>query len=247
MTYPTTPTAPKKTPLWQAIAQALTQEIASARYPVGAKLPTEAQFAARFDVNRHTVRRALADLADRGMVHARRGAGCFVAAIPAEYPIGRTVSFKRNLHAAGKMPGRRYLSIETRPAEPDEADALGLGPGSDVHVAEGVSLADGQPISFFQSTFPADPMPDLPELLRVHGSVTLALEHAGIGQFTRASTRLSAQAATALQARHLNLPEGAPVLKSLAINVDQDDRPVEFGRTWFAGDRVVLSFSGSAD
>ena len=244
MTVPTdTPPAPAKTPLWQAIERTLTEEIAGARYSVGAKLPTEAQLAERFDVNRHTVRRALGHLADRGMVHTRRGAGCFVAAKPAEYPIGRNVSFQRNLRAAGQMPGRRFLAIETRRADQEESDALGLEPGALVHAAEGVSLADGQPISVFLSAFPAAPMPDLPELLRKHVSVTLAIEAAGMGRFTRASTRLSAHGATALQARHLNLAEGAPVLRSVSVNVDAGGRPVEFGRTWFAGDKVVLSFA----
>ncbi len=37
-----------------------------------------------------------------------------------------------------------------------------------------------------------------------------------------------------------------PVLKSVSVNVDAAGRPVEFGRTWFAGDKVVLSFAGDA-
>ncbi len=248
MTDPFHPAPPtRKTPLWQAIAQTLTEEIAGTRYSVGAKLPTEAHLAERFDVNRHTVRRALGHLAERGLVHARRGAGCFVSLKPAEYPIGRTVSFQRNLRAAGQMPARRFLAIDTRPAEREEVDALDLTQGAEVHATEGVSYADGQPISFFLSAFPAASVPGLPDLLRVHGSVTTALEKAGVGRFTRASTRLSAQGASAIQARHLNLAEGAPVLKSVSVNVDESGQPVEYGRTWFAGDKVVLSFSDDAE
>ncbi|MEM7189778.1 MAG: GntR family transcriptional regulator, partial [Pseudomonadota bacterium] len=62
-------------PIWQQIRGTLTSEISEGRYPAGARLPSEAALAARFGVNRHTVRRALSDMSDAGLVHARRGAG----------------------------------------------------------------------------------------------------------------------------------------------------------------------------
>jgi len=65
-----------KEALWSAIAATLTAEISAGHYRPGDKLPTEAALAARFGVNRHTVRHALADLADRGLVRSRRGRGC---------------------------------------------------------------------------------------------------------------------------------------------------------------------------
>jgi GntR family transcriptional regulator, phosphonate transport system regulatory protein len=62
-----------------------------------------------------------------------------------------------------------------------------------------------------------------------------------VPDYTRASTRLTAVAATATQGLHLRLPEGAPLLRSVAVNVDAEGRPVEYGHTWFAGDRVTLT------
>ncbi|MFN3294181.1 MAG: GntR family transcriptional regulator, partial [Gemmobacter sp.] len=75
--------------LWTAIAETLRGEIAQGLYPPGARLPTEAALSARFGVNRHTVRHALAALAQDGTVHARRGAGVFVTARPTDYPLGQ--------------------------------------------------------------------------------------------------------------------------------------------------------------
>ena len=39
----------------------------------------------------------------------------------------------------------------------------------------------------------------------------------------------------------LHLPEGAPVLRTTSVNIDAGGRPVEFGTTWFAGERVTLT------
>ena len=104
----------KKTPVWKSIYDSLNADIAGGRYPPGEKLPTEAVLSKRFGVNRHTVRRALGQLADDGVVHARRGAGVFVETVPAEYPIGRRVRFHKNLQAAGRMPAKEILAMETR-------------------------------------------------------------------------------------------------------------------------------------
>ena len=232
-----------KTPIWQSISAALTKEIAEGAYGPGDKLPTEAALSARFGVNRHTVRRALAALADAGLVHARRGAGVFVASAPTDYPIGRRVRFHQNLRAAGRMPAKIVLSSETRQARWPEVEALRLDENEQVHVYEGLSLADNHPIAIFRSVFPAAPFPGLIDHLRDGGSVTDALKRCGVADYTRASTRITAKQATAAQAVHLRVAEGAPILRTQSVNVDQTGRLIEYGHTWFAGDRVTLTLS----
>ncbi|MFY0682117.1 MAG: phosphonate metabolism transcriptional regulator PhnF [Thalassovita sp.] len=233
-----------KTPVWKSIAQTLTGEIAEGHYRPGDKLPTEAALSARFGVNRHTVRHALQYLQDQGLTHSRRGAGVFVLAEPTEYPIGKRVRFHQNVKAAGRMPDRRMLSTQTRPANTREAEALQLTVGALVHVYEGLSLADGVPVALFCSVFPAERFPRLLEDLNQTNSVTAALRVAHVTDYTRASTRLNAKIANATQAVHLNVTEGAPILRTLSVNQDQDGCPVEYGRTWFVGDRITLVIEG---
>jgi GntR family phosphonate transport system transcriptional regulator len=235
-----------RTPVWKSIADTLAAEITNGHYGTGDKLPTEAALATRFGVNRHTVRRALGDMAETGLVHARRGSGVYVTQTPADYPIGKRVRFHHNLMAAGRLPARRILSLETRAAAPIEAEALALATGDPVHVCEGISLADGQPLAHFISVFPALPFPDLPDHLRALGSVTAALRASGLSDYTRASTRFNATLATATQALHLRTTEGAALLRTVSLNVDSHGTPVEFGQTWFVGDRVTLTLADAS-
>ncbi|NVO57054.1 phosphonate metabolism transcriptional regulator PhnF [Rhodobacteraceae bacterium B1Z28] len=232
-----------KTPIWKSIALSLTSDITEGRYQTGDRLPTEAQLAATHGVNRHTVRRALSDMAEQDLVHARRGAGVFVAARPTDYPIGKRVRYHKNISASGRIPGKKILALTSRIADEAEAKALGLEPGDPVHVYDGLSLADGQPIALFQSVFPAKQFPDMPHALTETQSVTKALRSCGIADYARVSTRLTARAATATQALHLQLTEGAPVLFSVGINADPDGNPIEYGRTVFAGERVTLTLN----
>src|ERR1700747_1726388 len=64
--------------LWRRIADDLERAIAAGEIAAGEKLPGETEIAARFAVNRHTVRRAIAELAGRGLVRAARGSGTYV-------------------------------------------------------------------------------------------------------------------------------------------------------------------------
>lgn len=232
--------------LWTSIALSLTGDIAEGRYQTGDQLPTEAQLAARFGVNRHTVRRALASLAEQGLVHARRGAGVFVTSRPTDYPIGRRVRFHQNIAAGGQTPGKRMLSVQTRSADTREAEALNLAEGDPVHVCDGLSLVDGQPVAIFNSVFPAARLPGLIQALEHTASVTQALRQCGVPDYTRQSTRITAKLANSVQSQHLLVPEGAPIIRTSSINVDPNGQPVEYGRTWFAGDRVTLTLGAEA-
>lgn len=230
-----------KTPIWKAIADTLRSDLAEARYMPGDKLPTEAALAERFGVNRHTVRHGISALVDEGLIRTRRGAGAFVAAAPTDYPIGKRVRFHENLIAAGRRPEKRVLDVEERAATAGEAKALNIASGDPVCAYHGLSLADGQPIAVFESLFPLLRLEGMVAALEDTRSVTEALRAVGVSDYTRASTRLTAVRATATQALHLQLAEGDPLLKSSGVNVNETGQAIEYGRTWFAGDRVTLT------
>ena len=233
--------AASKTPIWQAIADALRGDLAEGRYAPGDKLPTEAALAKRFGVNRHTVRHGLSVLVEEGLVRTRRGSGAFVAVTPTDYAIGQRVRFHENLIAAGRRPEKRVLQVEERAATDGEAQALAIAPGAPVCTYHGLSFADGQPIAVFESLFPMGRLVGIRQALADTSSVTQALRSIGIADYIRASTRLTAVRATATQALHLQVSEGDPLIRSTSVNVDLAGTPVEFGRTWFAGDRVTLT------
>jgi GntR family phosphonate transport system transcriptional regulator len=236
-----------KTPLWVAIANAIRNDLSEGRYRPGDKLPTEAALSDRFGVNRHTVRHALSALVEDGLVYTRRGAGAFVKGVPTEYPLGKRVRYHQSLRAAGKDPYKKVLSVETRPATAEEAERLELNTGDQIVIHHGLSFADGQPIAFYESQFPEARLSGLAKVLETETSVTAALKQVGVADYTRASTRLRARQADATLALHLELREGAPVLYSTSLNVDMAGVPVEYGMTWFAGDRVTLTIEENAD
>ncbi|MDF2232041.1 phosphonate metabolism transcriptional regulator PhnF [Albimonas sp. CAU 1670] len=227
-------------PLWARIRDALADEIREGRWATGERLPSETALAARFGVNRHTLRRATAALAEAGLVHVRRGAGATVTHATTDYPISRRTRFSENLRNAGRRPERRILALDVQAASRPEAEALEIERGAPVHVYEGMTLADGVPMAYARTVFPAAPFPELPRALADSGSITAALAACGVADYTRRWTRLTACRPGVLIARHLMIPETTPLLRAESLSVDSTGRPVEYGLTWFCTDRMPL-------
>src|SRR5881227_3477935 len=91
-------------PLWRRISQTLLAEIGGEGLQPGAKLPTEAQLAARFDVNRHTVRRAIESLVRNGLVRVEQGRGSFVAEDVLGYEVSARTRFSEWIRRHNKEP-----------------------------------------------------------------------------------------------------------------------------------------------
>ena len=81
---------------YQEIAAKLEQELRQ-HYRCGDYLPAEQQLAARFEVNRHTLRRAIDQLVEKGWVQRRQGVGVLVLMRPFDYPLNAQARFSQNL------------------------------------------------------------------------------------------------------------------------------------------------------
>ena len=230
---------PGGAPLWRQIRDALAAEIAEGRWPPGARLPSETALATRFGVNRHTLRRAMADLSDAGMLHVRRGAGAVVTEGRIDYRIGAGQRFSANLSAAGRPHGRTILRLETAAATRAEALALELHEGAPVHAVETLAEADGLPVIHSRMAFPGR-LTGFAQALRAGGGISAALAACGAAEYRRVWTRLTAGRPGALIARHLRMPEGGAALFAESLNRDAEGRALEYARSWFCTDRMSV-------
>jgi GntR family phosphonate transport system transcriptional regulator len=116
---------------WQEIAAKLEVELRT-HYRCGDYLPAEQQLADRYEVNRHTLRRAIDQLVERGWVQRRQGVGVLVLMRPFDYPLNAQARFSQNLLDQGSHPTSEKLLSVLRPASSHVADALGIQEGDNV-------------------------------------------------------------------------------------------------------------------
>lgn len=228
--------------LWRQIEQALTEEIESGALEAGAKLPTEPELAERFRVNRHTLRRAVSELADRGLVKVEQGRGSFVAEHVLDYLIGRRTRFSDIVHRQNRYPGGTLLFARRARADSIAAAALDIAPGADLHHLETLAELDGRPVSVGSHYFPAKRFPDFDEVHRREGSITRALAHYGCGDYERRVTKVTARMPDASDAELIRQARNRPILVTESVNVDSSNIPVEYGVARFAADRFQIVF-----
>ena len=175
-------------PMWHQIELALAQDISAGVLQAGARLPNEAEVAARFGVHRHTARRALATLAQKGAVRIRRGLGTFVEPGVLSYPISERTRFTATLQQQNRAAAHELLDALDEPADAEVAEALDLAPGEPVTLLRTLSLADGVPVSAGATWFPAVRFPGVAALYRELRSVTALFERFGLADYRRHST-----------------------------------------------------------
>lgn len=226
--------------LWRQIVTRLEGDIATGRLAAGARLPTEAELSQGFGVNRHTIRRAMEELAGRGLVRVEQGRGSFVAEDVVEYPLGSRTRFSEIIRAQSREPTGRILRVEEIQAEGRVAELLKLRRGRGVVAVDRLSMANGRAITLGTHHFPAHRFARLPGLLAENPSITAALAACGVPDYRRQITRITARMPTPEESHQLGQPRTRPILLSEAVNVDPDGVPVDVTFSRYAAARTQL-------
>ncbi len=227
---------------WKQIAAELHADIVGGGLPLGARLPSEPELVSRFNAHRHTVRRAVGELARRGLIRVEQGRGSFVHDGAIDYAVGRRTSVEANLLGANRAFRGRLLGWSEEPAAANVALALGLkGQAARVLVVDTLNEADGVPISIVRHHLPARRFADFPDAYRDSGgSMTAALAACGVPDFMRVRTRIGTRLPTVDEARLLRQPVVLPVLISEATDAELDGAPVKHSLARFACERIHL-------
>lgn len=227
--------------LWRQIADAIRAGIGSGLEDENGKLPPETEMAARFGVNRHTVRAAIAALEHEQVLLAEQGKGTFVVSRRRfAYPISKRTRFSAGLSGQAQNVTGHLLKAVSEAASAEPADRLGLQPGAEVVRLETLGTADRLPVSRATSWFDAGPYGTIGTLVEETGSITKALGRLGVEDYLRQSTHIEANHAEDRDAVDLKLSPGAIVIVARAVNVLTDGTPVQYSITRFAADRVEL-------
>ncbi len=217
----------------------LADEIAAGQLAPGDRLPTEHDLAAWLGVSRMTLRHALGELTQRGLVAKTvgRNGGTFVAQAKLEQDLTTLAGFSEQLRRHGMVAGARVLTAAQIPASPAAAAALKLADGAQVHDVRRIRLADGRPIAVEHSQFPATLFPDLLDC-RLDGSLYELLEERYGQRPFRARESLEPVVAGVREAEALEVDEGAPLMLVERTAYAKSGQPLEFARDLFRGDRT---------
>ncbi len=213
-------------PLYYQAARALEEAIDDGRLPRGSKLESELDLAKRLGISRPTMRMAIKQLVDKGLLMRRRGIGTIVAPNPVRRVVALT-SLYDDLKEAGREPRTRVLAFEEVPCPPEIGEHLGLEPGAPVLRFDRLRLAGSDQIALMHNVVPTG-------LLEIEKD---DLERTGLYELFRkngtsphiATQRIGARKVGAEEAELLEIEPGDPVLTMIRIAYDSNGYPIEYG------------------
>lgn len=227
------------TPLYEQIAQPIEAAILSGELPAGAMIEDEVSMAKRLDVARPTARRALQELANKGLLTRRRGVGTRVTPPHVHRPM-KLSSLNQDLAEAGFVPTTKVMSYQVREATASEAEQLGIEPGAGLLAVTRLRYADDHPLALLTNLIPLDIAPTWQEL----GDAGLyeSLHARGV-DIASAAQEIGARGATPEEAETLGEPPGAPLLTMHRVGRTAEGRPVEVGNHVYRPSLYSFHFS----
>jgi GntR family transcriptional regulator len=238
---------PRRATLRQRVFEALRERIMQGEYGADQQLPSESVLMQDYGVSRVTIRLALRDLVDLGLIHTQQGRGSFVSAPRATYNLSALLGFNEATQGRPFAATSKVLSARPVRATRDVARALRLPRSASALEVHRVRCLNARPVSVEISYFPEE----IGARLCGHDlsqDIFPLLERLGIG-LDRSLLLIEARGCPADVAVDLELDRGFPILQLNRLTLDTLGRPVDYEQIYCRGDayqyRVELRRSPS--
>ena len=244
-------------PKYHQVYLVLREQLHESKFDHG--LPGELALMQQFSVARVTVRRALAQLAQEGLISREPGRGTrsLVQRSPQQLQTGhpkvqqaRMSGLLENLVSMGLRTTVKVLSVQRLPAPQDVAMALQMQAGEWVQKAQRVRHTKEGPLSHITTWVPERITNGFGFKELAQKPILMLLEESGV-KVGRAQQSIAAKLADANIAQHLDIPVGSALLAVNRLIYDTDDKPVQWLHGLYRPDRyeyqMQLSRVGSID
>lgn len=225
-------------PKYYEVRQWLRQQIDG--LPPGTPVPPERTLSDRFHISRTTVRQALHDLAVEGRIVRMQGRGTFVATPKVTQNLQLT-SYTQDMRSQGLRPGARLIDVTVTDSEVDVAAGLGIDEGAPVTRIERVRFANGEPMAVETVYLDHHRFPGIGDKLDEDSSLYAILESDYQVVPVQGEETIETVLAPPSVSRLLGTDSTTPMLMLTRTSRDADDRPVEYVRSLYRGDRFRLA------
>lgn len=228
-------------PLYLQIKDVLKQRILDGVYQPHQKLASENELMAAFGVSRITVRQALRDLHNEGLVFSAQGKGTFVSKPKATQSLQSLQGFEESMAAAGYATSSKLISMQPRKPSKDIQAALRLGKKDDVVEVKRVRYLNREPVSIDISYFPMDIGERLAGRDLGRDLFPMLENELGI-PLGMADIKIGASVPDDEAQKLLKLPASEPLLKVERLTYDTGGRPIDFEYLLIRGDAYQYQF-----
>ncbi len=223
-------------PIYFQLEQTIREQIEKNELKPGDMIPSEREFAQKYQISRMTVRQAINNLVNDGFLLRERGKGTFVAMKKFEKSVKGLTSFSEDMRSRGLEPGTEVLDFTIIEADPLTASKLRVEEGAKVYQINRLRLADQRPIAFEETYISVDLVPGLKREVAEHSIYQYVEVEIGL-HIESGIQELEATVARKLEASALGIKAGDPVLFIQQITYIENNTPLEFVKSYYRADR----------
>lgn len=232
------------TPIFRQISDALRKQIEAGSLRQGDVIPSENELSTSLKVSRMTVRAAVDQLVQQGLLIRQQGRGTTVARGPitkSANVIG-FMSFSEEMRARGLKPSSQIVEFTDKIADSAIAAQLGLPSGAHVIYLARIRLANGEPMALERCHLPYE---------RFNGLMTYDLTLHSLYEILErdfntwpglCEETVEAMALDGIDAGLLGVKRGTPALRVQRITRDTRGNLIETEQTTFRSDRYRMVF-----
>lgn len=222
-------------PLYHQIATVLRDRIADNVYPGGAVFPSEDELQTEFGVSRGTIRQAVNEIRQAGLVERQQGVGTFVSASARTRLGQRFRGSLADLMTETRRARVKTVDLDRAAVVPQRiAERLRID-GTTATRLTRTRTMDGRVFAYTVNYLPAEFGQLLDEQELRTTSLMWLLEQKGVA-LVGAEQSIRAQPASLDVSQRLGLPVGEPLLFVERLVLTTGSRPVELVQTWYRGD-----------
>lgn len=223
-------------PMYVQIEELIQQQIADGKYKQGEMIPSERELAEMYQVSRMTVRQAITNLVGNGQLYREKGKGTFVTTEKMEQSLNSLTSFTEDMLARGLVPTSEVLSFDVIVPPAEIAKELQIALEDTVYFITRIRHADNIPMALERTYIPTALFPNLQQHQLTQSLYEIIEHHYGT-RLSYADQHIEASIVSNEDRKHLQLAENAVVLIMQRKTFLVDQRPVEFVRSTYRGDR----------
>ncbi len=228
-------------PLYYQIRENIREKINSSEYPPNSMIPSEAELCEFYGVSRVTVRRAILDLVQEGILNRGKGKGTFVSENYGLTTMNGVQSFSQELLGLNMRPSAKLLSCRIRKADPALRNTMGLSEGEKVATISRLRLVNNEPCMVEVMNFPYSLVPGI-EHEDLEQSIYFLLKGKYQQEVVTAKDILEPIIIGEYESNLLELTMPSAGLRTNRVGCDANRRVIEYSTHIIPGKKCTLVF-----
>ena len=225
------------TPLYSQVKESLAQKIGSGEIRTNEKLPSERELCDIYNVSRLTIRQAMSELRNEGLVYSVQGKGTYAGKPRIKHGLSTVVGFCQSLKSRGLTP-RTQLLFQQMKAHSQAAAFFGIGADEPLFNTGILGFGNDEPLVFYDNYTARDVGERLGAALaktKPEEMVNTTREYyEALGlRLDKSVQTLNAVNADAWLSKLLAVPAGTALLKITSEVYRQGGMPIEYKQAYY--------------